>query len=95
MGRNKAVVPDQIPIEAWTCPGDEGLRWLTCLFNKIFSSAKMPDDKDLAKSYQSTRTRVMRRIKSDHKEETVIRIGDHILQRPILQPKRAFRLLGV
>ncbi|XP_071686860.1 uncharacterized protein [Rutidosis leptorrhynchoides] len=33
MGRNKAVGPDQIPIEAWRCLGDDGVRWLTCLFN--------------------------------------------------------------
>nr|GEW66832.1 hypothetical protein [Tanacetum cinerariifolium] len=44
MGRNKAVGPDQIPIEAWRGLGDEGVKWLTCLFNKIFSSAKMPDE---------------------------------------------------
>nr|GFA72940.1 hypothetical protein [Tanacetum cinerariifolium] len=44
MGRNKVVGPDQIPIEAWRCLGDEGVKWLTCLFNKIFSSAKMPDE---------------------------------------------------
>ncbi|GJX06084.1 retrovirus-related pol polyprotein LINE-1 [Tanacetum coccineum] len=44
MGRNKAVGPDQIPIEAWRCLGDEGFKWLTCLFNKIFSSTKMPDE---------------------------------------------------
>ncbi|XP_071740653.1 uncharacterized protein [Rutidosis leptorrhynchoides] len=29
MGRNKAVGPDQIPIEAWRCLGDDGVRWLT------------------------------------------------------------------
>nr|GEX20146.1 hypothetical protein [Tanacetum cinerariifolium] len=44
MGRNKAVGPDQIPIEAWRGLGDEGVKWLTCLFNKIFSSAKMPNE---------------------------------------------------
>nr|GEU63518.1 hypothetical protein [Tanacetum cinerariifolium] len=44
MGRNKAVGPDQIHIEAWRGLGDEGVKWLTCLFNKIFSSAKMPDE---------------------------------------------------
>ncbi|XP_071704874.1 uncharacterized protein [Rutidosis leptorrhynchoides] len=41
MGRNKAVGPDQIPIEAWRCLGDDGVRWLTNLFNKTFRSAKM------------------------------------------------------
>ena len=44
MGRNKAVGSDQIPIEAWRCLGDEGVEWLTCLFNKIFSGAKMPEE---------------------------------------------------
>ncbi|GJR37011.1 retrovirus-related pol polyprotein LINE-1 [Tanacetum coccineum] len=44
MGRNKAVGPDQIPIEAWRCLEDEGVKWLTCLFNKIFLSAKMPEE---------------------------------------------------
>ncbi|XP_071727516.1 uncharacterized protein [Rutidosis leptorrhynchoides] len=42
MGRNKSVGPDQIPIEAWWCLGDTGVRWLTCLFNKTFRSSKMP-----------------------------------------------------
>ncbi|XP_071704468.1 uncharacterized protein [Rutidosis leptorrhynchoides] len=42
MGRNKAVGPDQIPIEAWWYLGDDGIRWLTCLFNKMFRSSKMP-----------------------------------------------------
>ncbi|XP_071704477.1 uncharacterized protein [Rutidosis leptorrhynchoides] len=42
MGRNKAVGPDQIPIEAWRCLGDDGVRWLTCLFNKTLRSSKMP-----------------------------------------------------
>ncbi|GJY92521.1 retrovirus-related pol polyprotein LINE-1 [Tanacetum coccineum] len=44
MGRNKAVGPDQIPIEAWRSLGDEGIFWLTSLFNKIFTSAKMPEE---------------------------------------------------
>ncbi|GJS17054.1 retrovirus-related pol polyprotein LINE-1 [Tanacetum coccineum] len=49
MGRNKVVGPDQIPIEAWKCLKDEGVKWLTCLFNKIFSSAKMPNEWRLSK----------------------------------------------
>ncbi|GJV63072.1 retrovirus-related pol polyprotein LINE-1 [Tanacetum coccineum] len=44
MGRNKAVGPDQIPIEAWRSLGDEGIFWLTSLFNKIFTSTKMPEE---------------------------------------------------
>ncbi|XP_071687270.1 uncharacterized protein [Rutidosis leptorrhynchoides] len=42
MGRNKVVGPDQIPIEAWRCLGDDGVRWLTNLFNTTFRSTKMP-----------------------------------------------------
>ncbi|GKA06757.1 retrovirus-related pol polyprotein LINE-1, partial [Tanacetum coccineum] len=44
MGRNKAVGPDQIPIEAWKGLKEEGVKWLTHLFNKIFPSTKMPDE---------------------------------------------------
>ncbi|GJW28206.1 hypothetical protein Tco_0045081 [Tanacetum coccineum] len=44
MGRNKVVGPDQIPIEAWRSLGDEGIFCLTNLFNKIFTSAKMPKE---------------------------------------------------
>ncbi|XP_071718196.1 uncharacterized protein [Rutidosis leptorrhynchoides] len=44
MGRNKAVGPDQIPIEAWRCLGEDGVRWLTCLYNKTLRSYKMPTE---------------------------------------------------
>ncbi|GJU68269.1 retrovirus-related pol polyprotein LINE-1 [Tanacetum coccineum] len=44
IGRNKAVEPDQIPIEAWRSLGFEGISWLTNLFNKIFISAKMLEE---------------------------------------------------
>nr|GEZ80706.1 retrovirus-related Pol polyprotein LINE-1 [Tanacetum cinerariifolium] len=44
MGRNKAVGPDQIPIKSWKSQGDEGAFWLTSLFSKIFTSAKMPEE---------------------------------------------------
>ncbi|XP_021984724.1 uncharacterized protein LOC110880519 [Helianthus annuus] len=43
MGRAKAVGPDNIPIEVWKCLGEEGVHWLTILFNLIFKSGKMPD----------------------------------------------------
>ncbi|XP_071708295.1 uncharacterized protein [Rutidosis leptorrhynchoides] len=44
MGKNKAVEPDQLPIEAWRCLGEDGVRYLTCLFNKTFRSYKMPTE---------------------------------------------------
>nr|GEV47439.1 hypothetical protein [Tanacetum cinerariifolium] len=43
-----AVRPNQIPIEAWRSLGDEGIFWLTSLFNKIFNSAKMPEERRLS-----------------------------------------------
>ncbi|GKA51141.1 retrovirus-related pol polyprotein LINE-1 [Tanacetum coccineum] len=43
-GINKVVGPDQIPIEACRSLEDEGTFWLTSLFNKIFISAKMPEE---------------------------------------------------
>ena len=36
----KALVPDGIPIEAWKCMGDDGLSWLTKLFNKTLRTKK-------------------------------------------------------
>nr|GFB71983.1 retrovirus-related Pol polyprotein LINE-1 [Tanacetum cinerariifolium] len=44
MGRNKAVGPDQILVEAWRSLRDEGTFWLTSLINKIFTSVKMPEE---------------------------------------------------
>ncbi|XP_022023814.1 uncharacterized protein LOC110924083 [Helianthus annuus] len=43
MGSAKAIGLDNIPIEAWLCLGEEGVQWLTSLFNLIFSSGKMAD----------------------------------------------------
>ena len=40
----KALGPDGIPIEAWKCMGDDGLSWLTKLFNKIIRTKKMSDE---------------------------------------------------
>ena len=40
----KALRPDGIPIEAWKCMEDDGLSWLTKLFNKIFKTKKIPDE---------------------------------------------------
>ncbi|GJY27052.1 retrovirus-related pol polyprotein LINE-1 [Tanacetum coccineum] len=44
MGRNKVVGPDEIPIKSWRCLGDEEVRWLTILFNKTLSRAKMLEE---------------------------------------------------
>ncbi|GJV29307.1 ataxia telangiectasia mutated family protein [Tanacetum coccineum] len=57
MGRNKVVGPDEIPIEAWRCLRGEGVRWLTILFNKTLSRAKMPKEWRLSEDmYEGART---------------------------------------
>ena len=43
MENGKFVGPDGIPNEIWKCLGEEGVTWLTKLFNKILHSKKMPD----------------------------------------------------
>ena len=40
----KAVGPDDIPIEVWKCLGEQGITWLTKLFNVILKTKKMPDE---------------------------------------------------
>ena len=43
MKNNKAVGPDDIPIEAWKCLGKVAITWLTKLFNLIIDTKKMPN----------------------------------------------------
>jgi hypothetical protein len=45
MKTGKALGPDDIPIEIWRCLGDIAIVWLTKLFNIIFRSNKMPDER--------------------------------------------------
>ena len=44
MTSNKVVGPDGIPIEVQKCLGENGVLWLTKLFNEILRFKKMPDD---------------------------------------------------
>ncbi|KAE8676336.1 General transcription factor IIE subunit 1 isoform 3 [Hibiscus syriacus] len=44
MGRDKAVGPDQIPITVWLALGEDGVKWLTNIFNIILETAKMPEE---------------------------------------------------
>ena len=41
---NKALGPDDIPIEAWKCLGKKGVAWLTRLFSKILSTKNRLDE---------------------------------------------------
>ncbi|KAE8726473.1 Glutathione reductase, cytosolic [Hibiscus syriacus] len=44
IGRDKAVGPDQIPITVWLAVGEEGVKWLTNIFNINLETAKMPEE---------------------------------------------------
>ena len=44
MKTRKAVVPDDIPVEAWKCLGELAIDFLTRLFNKILEDERMPDE---------------------------------------------------
>lgn len=44
MKLKKAAGPDGIPIEVWKSLGERGIDWLTSLFNKIWSTNKMPTE---------------------------------------------------
>jgi hypothetical protein len=41
---DKALGPDDIPIEVWRCLRDITIVWLTKLFNIIFRFNKIPDE---------------------------------------------------
>jgi len=43
MKSEKAVGPDLIPVEIWKSLGEEGIDWLTDLFNVIFRTVKIPN----------------------------------------------------
>ena len=44
MKKGKAVGPDDIPVEAWLCLGEMGVRFLFRLFNRILNGEKMPTE---------------------------------------------------
>ena len=44
MKSGKAIGPDLIPVEIWKRLGEEGVEWLTELFNVIFRTVKMPNE---------------------------------------------------
>ena len=42
--KNKAVGPDDIPLEAWVSLEEVGVNYLTSVFNKICAGERMPDE---------------------------------------------------
>nr|GEY20254.1 hypothetical protein [Tanacetum cinerariifolium] len=83
MERNKAVGPDQISIEAWRCLKDEGVKWLTCVFNKIFLSAKMPDEWRLSEVIPIYKNKVDAQACSNYKGIKLLSHSMKLLERVI------------
>ena len=44
MKKGKAVGPDDIPVEAWKCLEEIGVKSLTNLMNTILETERMPED---------------------------------------------------
>ena len=44
----KAMGPDSITIKVWRCLGDIAIVWLTKMFNNIFRSNKMPEEREIS-----------------------------------------------
>ncbi|KAK3561722.1 hypothetical protein QTP86_012617 [Hemibagrus guttatus] len=44
MKSGKAVGPDDIPVEVWTCLGEAAVEFLTSLFNRVLKSERMPEE---------------------------------------------------
>ena len=44
MKNDKAVGPDEWPIEVWKCMGEMGIKFLTRLFNRLLMGERMPEE---------------------------------------------------
>ena len=44
MKKGKAVGPDELPVEVWSCMGKMGIKFLTRLFNRLLVSEQMPEE---------------------------------------------------
>ena len=44
MKKDKAVGPNELPIEVWKCMGEMGIKFLTKLFNRILMGEQMPEE---------------------------------------------------
>ncbi|KAK3532018.1 hypothetical protein QTP86_003491 [Hemibagrus guttatus] len=53
MKSEKAVGPDDIPVEVWKCLGEAAVEFLTSLFNRVLESDRMPEEwrRNLGKAY--------------------------------------------
>ena len=44
MIKDKAVGPDELPVEVWKCVGKMGTKFLTRLFNRLLMGERMPEE---------------------------------------------------
>ena len=44
MKTDKAVGPDELPVEVWKCMGEMGTKFLTRLFNRLIVGERMPKE---------------------------------------------------
>ena len=44
MKKDKAVGPDELPVEVWKCMGEMGIKILTRLFNRLLMGERMPEE---------------------------------------------------
>ena len=44
MKKDKAVGPDELPVEVWKCMGKMGIEFLTRLFNRLLMGERMPEE---------------------------------------------------
>ena len=44
MKKDKAVGPDELPVEVWKCMGEMGINFLTRLFNRLLIGERMPEE---------------------------------------------------
>jgi len=51
----KAVGPNSIPVEIWKSLGEEGIEWLTDLFNIILKTERCHKNEDIVPSSHCTR----------------------------------------
>ena len=42
--KDKAVGPDELPVEVWKCMGKTGIEFLTRLFNRLLMGKRMPEE---------------------------------------------------
>ena len=44
MKKDKAVGPDELPVEVWKCMGKMGIKFLTMLFNRLLMGERMREE---------------------------------------------------